>query len=818
MKKYIKYIIPSIITYIILFVVLYSNNLYPFGEYSIVNVDADYQYIPVLYKIFDLLHGHGNLFYSDIGLGNNIFISMVIQGSLFSPVNLLLYFTSRSNIINYYNIIIVVKLCLISLTSYIYLNKKFKVDYFYKVMGSVIYTFCGFIILNFFNMMWLDSVILFPLIMMFLDELFTKDKYMGFIITLSLSLIITYYISYFILVFIVFYSFIYIFLNVKSKEKRKKIIFRLGASTLIALLISSFSLIPSLYQTFISSRFSSSGGSSLFGAVMNKSFYLLFSPLFIILSVLYISKYKYNKLAIYRFCLLLFLYVIGIIVEPINVLMHGGSFWDFPFRYGFITVFILMIGSFKYIEKYGIKGSRKYSIIKVLLISIVTVFLIYYFKNNIDVIINEHIVLKFNNKDIYYKIIIIVLLVFLLFIIALSIGNRYLKYISLGITSCISIYMFCSFTMYYEYGYYLSINANKYNNEINVKHDGRYKVDYTIYTPDYGFILDVDTLDNWLHILPNGEVGTYRKLGYETSDTCIRSYGGTIFTDWLFNFKYLISNRNKDDELYELVEKNNGKYLYKYKYNENNGIVFDNINDIEFLGSFELQNTLYKNIFNRENNIVDISNYNDLNIKYDIKDKGILYLKTNDYDSIKCIKVNDSYVYDFDNYIKELGMFDAGTSLDIQVILNDKSEISYKLGFVRLDDVLGLNSNVEYDNDTYYVNSNDEDNYLFLPINNIKGLSVYLNDKKIDSYKFLNNFVLIKLNKGDNYIKLKYNMPFFKLGIVLSIIGLILLILFKYIKGNNIIYNIGYYMFIVLGILMFLYYYFYSMIKYLINN
>ena len=163
-------------------------------------------------------------------------------------------------------------------------------------------------------------------------------------------------------------------------------------------------------------------------------------------------------------------------------------------------------------------------------------------------------------------------------------------------------------------------------------------------------------------------------------------------------------------------------------------------------------------------------------------------------------------------------MFDAGTSLDIQVILNDKSEISYKLGFVRLDDVLGLNSNVEYDNDTYYVNSNDEDNYLFLPINNIKGLSVYLNDKKIDSYKFLNNFVLIKLNKGDNYIKLKYNMPFFKLGIVLSIIGLILLILFKYIKGNNIIYNIGYYMFIVLGILMFLYYYFYSMIKYLINN
>lgn len=819
MKKYLKYIIPSIITYIILVIIFYVNNLYPFGIHSIVKVDADYQYIPILYKIFDLLHGHGNLFYSDIGFGNNIFISMVIQGSLFSPVNLLLFFTSRSNIINYYNIIIIVKLCLISLTSYIYINKKFKVDYFYKVVGSVLYTFCGFVVLNFFNMMWLDSVILFPLIIMFLDELFTRDKYIGYIISLSLSLIISYYISYFILVFIVFYSFIYLFLNVKTKEKRKKIIFRLGISTFISLLISSFCIIPNLYQTFISSRFNSSGYYSLFGNVMNKSLYLLFSPLFIILTILYISKYKYNKLSVYRFCLLLFLYVIGIVVEPFNLLMHAGSYWDFPFRYGFITVFILMIGSYKYIEKYGIRGSRKYSIIKSLLFSLVTILLIYYFKNNIEVIINEHIVLNFDNIDIYYKIIIMILLVLILFIISLSFGNKYLNYISLSIASCVSIYIFCSFTMFYENGYFLSINANKYNNEINIKHDGRYKVDYTVYSPDYGFILDVDTLDNWLHVLPNGEVDTYKKIGYETSDTCIRSYGGTIFTDWLFNVKYLISNRNKDDELYELISKNNGKYLYKYKYNQNNGIIFNNIEDIEFLGSFELQNDIYKNMFNRENNIIDIRYYdNDINIKYNIIDKGILYFKTGNYDNISYIKINDSYIYDFDNYIKELGLYDAGTNLDIQIILKDNSEMNYKLGFIRLDDVLGLTSDVKYDNDIYYVNSDSDDNYLFLPINNIKGLNIFLNDKIIDSYKYLDNFVMIKLDKGNNTIKLKYDMPYFKLGIVLSVIGIILLTLYKYIKGNNILFNISYYIFIVLSILMFLYYYFYSMIKYLINN
>lgn len=85
---------------------------------------------------------------------------MIIQGSIFSPLSLLLYFTSTDNIVNY------------------------------------------------FNIMWVDSVILFLLIVMYLEELLNNDKYFGYVVTLSLSLIISYYISYFIL----FYYFIYIFM------------------------------------------------------------------------------------------------------------------------------------------------------------------------------------------------------------------------------------------------------------------------------------------------------------------------------------------------------------------------------------------------------------------------------------------------------------------------------------------------------------------------------------------------------------------------------------------------------------------------------
>ena len=50
MKK-IRYLIPSMIIVIILLSIFYVNRLYPFGTESIVQVDADYQYIPLFYKI-----------------------------------------------------------------------------------------------------------------------------------------------------------------------------------------------------------------------------------------------------------------------------------------------------------------------------------------------------------------------------------------------------------------------------------------------------------------------------------------------------------------------------------------------------------------------------------------------------------------------------------------------------------------------------------------------------------------------------------------------------------------------------------------------
>jgi len=823
MKKYIKFLLPSTITLLILCITFYINGLYPFGNSSLVKVDADFQFIPILYRIYDFLHGNAGIIYDDLGLGNNIYISMIIQGSLFSPINLFLYFTNRSNIVNYFNILVIIKFCLITLTTFIYINNKFKISYFYKILCSLLYTFSGFFLLNYFNIMWLDSIILLPLITMYLDKILYKNsKGYGYIITLSLSLIISYYISYFILLFIIFYSFINIFLKIE-KKKRKKIIYRLGICTLIATLISSFSFLPCIYQMFISDRFSSISNYPLISDLMMKSMYLLFSPFLLVSSILLIKKYRKNKVEIYSSCLLLLIFSIGLLIEPINLQLHGGSYWDFPFRYGFITTFILMINSLKYLENNDKDNSDSKINLKIIIFFLLGFVIIYLSDIYNSTIIENSIIINFYNIEVYKKIITIIILFILFILISYSIKIKNIRYITMFLTNILCIFIFSSWTMYYEEGYFLSNNANELKNNIELKYDGRYKMDYVTYSPDYGFIFNVNTLDNWIHVLPKGQVNTYNKLGYRTSGTSVNSYGGTVFTDWLFNTKYLISDEEKDKELYELIDYYDEKYLYKYKYNQSNGIIFSNYQDISGNSNFEIQNNIYKNLLNDNKDIIKIDNYSldgkELYFDYKIQDKGLLYIDTDYFDNINYVEINDKNIYDIDNYIKELGMYEDNITIHISLLEQEK--ITFSLGFIKLADIMNLQSNVKYIDNKYYINNDKENAYLFLPVNNIDGLKVYLNNELTNTNNYYDNFVSLKLEKGDNYINLEYEMPLLKLGIIVSIIGIILFVIYRIfcnINLNNSILNILYYLYITLVIILFIYYYFYPMIKWLYDS
>lgn len=824
-KKNIKYLIPSIITFCIMAIIFYYNNLYPFGGNALIQVDTDYLYIPSLYKIYDFLHSFGNLFYNDMGLGSSIYGSLIIQGSLFSPLNLLLYLIPRDNIIDYFGLFIIIKLCLISFTSYIYINNKYKnVSYLYKLVFSILYTFNGYIILNYFNDIWLEFVIILPLLVLGLDKILGDDNELLYIIILSTSFIISFYYSMFFIVFILFYSSIDLFLF--KRNTTKNIIFKLAKSTIISFLISSFSSLPLLYQIFISGRYHSIANIGLFTNFTMKTLYLLFSPLFILVFIKLVTKYKYDKKNIFKYILLVILYIIPIFSDYVNSLMHGGSYNFLPFRYGFILSFILMDGCLYYLLNFYNEKNIKISLndilgfILIVLLGILDFVINNYYRNKI---ITTQILLTIDN-NIYFYILSMIALVFLMYIFTYFVKNLKIKKIIIVLVSIFSVFLFTSWTIYYDKYYFLCKEARGIYQNIDLKKDGRYKIDYIYFTPNYGYIFDVPTLDNWLHITPSGIKETYIDLGYHHIGTRMLSTGGTIFSDWLLNFKYNFSYYNKkNDDMFSLMDTYNGveyKYLYKYNYQDSYGIVFnefdENLNK-NITNKFEYQNNIYHNLFDTTLDIIKYQNYNFSNEKhialnYEIEKDGYLYMYNYD-NSIESISIK-GITYEINDFIVYLGYYSNDVFININ-LKDGYNNSNFEIGFIEKDKIMNLNSNVSYKNNKYYVNS-DGEKYLFLPINNINGIHVYNNDKEVKTLKYLDNFISIKLENGENFISINYELPFFKIGVILSFIGIVILFLNNKIKPNKVILEICYYAYKIVIIIVLVYYYVYSYFKYLL--
>ena len=90
----------------------------------------------------------------------------------FNITNLLgLLFT---NVITFYNFIVLFKIILCSLTMFIYLNyvRKRKINYVF----SICYALSTYNLLYYFNYMWFASVIMFPIVMIGIEKIF-KDYF-----------------------------------------------------------------------------------------------------------------------------------------------------------------------------------------------------------------------------------------------------------------------------------------------------------------------------------------------------------------------------------------------------------------------------------------------------------------------------------------------------------------------------------------------------------------------------------------------------------------------------------------------------------------
>ena len=193
-----------VVPVLIMIIIFIQRGIFPFGEESFLRTDMYHQYAPFFSEFqYKLTHG-GSLLYSwDVGMGVNF--SALYAYYLASPINWLLILCPKGLIIEFMTYTIVLKIGLAGLTMAWYLRRRCGTRDFGVAFFGIFYALSGYMAAYSWNIMWLDCIWLFPVIMLGLERLVKDKKPLLYCISLGLSILSNYYISIMICIFMVIY-------------------------------------------------------------------------------------------------------------------------------------------------------------------------------------------------------------------------------------------------------------------------------------------------------------------------------------------------------------------------------------------------------------------------------------------------------------------------------------------------------------------------------------------------------------------------------------------------------------------------------------
>ncbi len=363
--KNIKHIIISTLVPLAI-VGLISLIAFIFCDVGLVANDCYEQYVPFLNAYYDVLTDGKSIFYSLTGSMGYDFWA-VFSYYLVSPLNFIILLFGKSRIVYAVNLLIVLKLAFCGGTFSVFLKNRFPKAKCSRIVSfSTIYALCGFMVGYAWNIMWLDGVLLFPLVIMGLDLLMREKnpKWYWYTLFLSLLIVISYFIGYMSCIFIFLYFFTYSF---KSFGDFMKKFLWVGLSSLLAVGISAVILLPSfggVQSTYISGEllpapefygsYAESFSNFLIGIPQiginfDRQYANLFMTTFaLLLSLVYFTSGGVKPGKKIRNFILLAVMLFSLNFKPLNFIWHGfHEQTGIPNRFSFMITFLLLSMAFE---------------------------------------------------------------------------------------------------------------------------------------------------------------------------------------------------------------------------------------------------------------------------------------------------------------------------------------------------------------------------------------------------------------------------------------------------------------------------------------
>lgn len=228
--------------------------VWPAGEHSVLVLDLNAQYVYYFEELREILTGGDSIIYSfNRNLGGE-FLG-IFAYYLSSPFSLLVALFPKAMITEAIYLILVMKTGFCGLTFGYFLNKTRKMHPTHTVMFASMYALSAYVIVMQHNLMWLDNIIAFPLILYAMDQLIIYGKYKMYIIALAYCLMSNFYIGYMTCFFVMIWFFVRYFMLTPTERNPRdvdyhfaKSLIRIVAASVIAIMISAIIVLPVYYS------------------------------------------------------------------------------------------------------------------------------------------------------------------------------------------------------------------------------------------------------------------------------------------------------------------------------------------------------------------------------------------------------------------------------------------------------------------------------------------------------------------------------------------------------------------------------------------
>lgn len=330
----------------------------PFGPSSLLTVDLGQQYVDFFaYFRNIILHHPSALFYSfSKGLGGEMLGTNAYY--LFSPLNLILLFFPGKWLTSGIMVLTLVRYGLAGLT-FAWLLLRTRLQNGFRIWAfSTAYALNGWMIANQLNMIWLDALIILPLIIWGLLKLIHDGRPGTYIAWLAVMMIDNYYMAWMICLFTILVV-LWQLPTLADWRIRLRATERYLASSVASAGIAAITLLPTFYalttskgtytETAISSKleyqpFKMLGklvpGSFDFNQMPSGQPNIYIGMLLMIGAGLYFfnSRVKWSQRLVAGLVTIFF--ILSFCYEPLDLLWHAGQFpvW-YPYRFSFIFAF-----------------------------------------------------------------------------------------------------------------------------------------------------------------------------------------------------------------------------------------------------------------------------------------------------------------------------------------------------------------------------------------------------------------------------------------------------------------------------------------------